>query len=254
VTTSSNGIRFSIVVATFNAANVLERCIQSIIGQTHRNWELVIVDGGSRDRTVEIIQSHAEHIGYWRSESDDGIYDAWNHALAHVTGDYVCFLGADDALHSPDSLATLAASIGEVHFKLVTSRGQLLDADGNPGRVIGVSWSNAMLPRRIRVCHPGLLHHRSLFDEFGYFNAHYKIAADLDFLLRLPNDISNVDLPIVTVDIQDDGVSRTQFWKRIGEYRMIHSSSPRVGALRAWMYWLDKAWRRPIARLLSLPH
>ena len=246
--------RISIIVATYNVEQFLDRCLQSISAQTSRDWELIIIDGGSTDGTVAIIQSHAEHIAYWHSRPDAGIYDAWNQALPHARGDYICFLGADDALHSPDTIANIFAAAGDARHDLITCRGQIRNASGLTDKIIGASWQDSKLPRHFRVCHPGLLHHRSLFEAHGAFNPQYKIAADLDFLLRLPRNIRCHDLPMVTVDVQEGGVSQHRFWQRIRERRDIHSKSPQVGPGKAWLYWADKAWRRPIALLLGLPH
>ena len=246
--------KLSVVIATRNAAQTLDRCLASISTQTFPAWELLIRDGGSTDSTLTIIEKHASVVAWWESAPDAGIYDAWNLALAHAKGEYVCFLGADDALHAPDSLRNLFSSIGDGIYDIVTSRGMLRDMRWRPTNLVGTRWSEAKLPRRIRLCHPGMLHHRSLFERFGGFNTHYRIAADFEFLLRLPPDIRTFDFPSITVDIQDEGISRQRFWQRIEETRQVHSASPRVGPMKAWLYWADKAWRRPVARALGLPH
>lgn len=246
--------KLSIIIATWNAAKTLERCLASITTQTLPSWELLIRDGGSTDATLSIIEKHQSTVAWWESAPDNGIYDAWNLALAHARGEYICFLGADDGLHSPDTLETLFSAIGNGTYDLVTSRGMLRDDRWQATHPVGAPWSEAKLPRRIRLCHPGLLHHRSLFTRFGRFNTRYRIAADFEFLLRLTSDIRTFDVPSITVDIQDQGVSRHRFWQRIRETREIHAASPRVGPVKAWLYWADKAWRRPIARMLGLPH
>lgn len=246
--------KLSIIIATWNAARTLERCLASITKQTCSSWELLIRDGGSTDATLSIIEKHQSIVAWWESAPDKGIYDAWNLALTHARGDYVCFLGADDVLHAPDTLQTLFSSIGHGAYDLVTSRGMLRDDHWQPTHTVGAPWYEAKLPRRMRLCHPGLLHHRSLFTRFGGFNARYRIAADFEFLLRLPPDIRAFDVPLITIDIQDQGISRQRFWQRIRETREIHTASPRVGPIRAWMYWADKAWRRPVAQMLGLPH
>jgi hypothetical protein len=110
------------------------------------------------------------------------------------------------------------------------------------------------LPRHMNICHPGMLHRLTLFKKYGLFDTSYKVAADLDFLLRLPNSLRALHIPQVAVDVQDEGISRSRFWLRIKERRQVHASLTGVGPVKAWLYWADKAWRRPIALLLGLPH
>lgn len=91
--------KFSIITVTYNAENVLEDTIQSVITQTYKNVEYIIVDGKSTDKTMEIVGRYKEHIHTVVSERDKGLYDAMNKGIALATGDYVCFLNAGDELH-----------------------------------------------------------------------------------------------------------------------------------------------------------
>jgi len=86
----------TIIVAVLNAVKTLEKCLQSIIEQRYPYKELIIMDGGSTDGSVNLPQSYNNNINYWESEPDKGIYHAWNKALQHANGDWICFLGADD--------------------------------------------------------------------------------------------------------------------------------------------------------------
>lgn len=247
--------RLSIIIATYNAAATLARCLDSIVTQTFNDWEIIIVDGGSFDGTLDIIHQSEDAIAYWHSHPDAGIYDAWNQALARARGEYVCFLGADDAFNAPNTLARVFAAIdNDQRYDIVSSRGQLRDSTWRQCGEFGTPWHHSSAPRRLGVCHPGMLHHRTLFERYGRFDTSYRIVADLDFLLRLPPDAISLHLDFVTVDVQDDGISRRQFWQRIRERRHVHAACPRVGPTRAWLYWVDKAWRRPIALALHLPH
>lgn len=246
--------RLSIVIATWNAAPTLERCLQSIAGQKFTDWELLIADGASDDGTVDLIRKHESHIAWWQSQKDGGIYDAWNQALVHARGEYICFLGADDALRTPDVLRELLDCINHDSYDLISSRGMLRTASWQPRRVVGGPWIPHTTARRLSVNHPGLLHHRRLFEKYGKFDKRYRIVADLDFLLRLPKDIRTLHLDLVSVDIQDGGISRKRFWLRLRERRQVHSAHPDIGPMKAWLYWADKAWRRPIALILGLPH
>lgn len=96
--------KFSIITVTYNAAKVLEDTIQSIVTQTYKNLEYIIVDGGSTDETLDIIHKYQEHITTVISEPDQGLYDAMNKGIKLATGDYLCFLNAGDGLHEDDTL------------------------------------------------------------------------------------------------------------------------------------------------------
>ena len=91
---------FSIITVTYNAERWLERTILSVLSQSYTNVEYLIIDGGSKDRTVEIIRQYASGLAYWVSEPDKGLYDAMNKGLRQATGDYLVFLNAGDTFHT----------------------------------------------------------------------------------------------------------------------------------------------------------
>ena len=99
--------RLSIVIATWNAARTFEQCLLSITGQAFTDWELLVADGGSTDGTVDLIRKYEDRIAWWQSQRDGGIYDAWNQAIPHARGEYVCFLGADDAWVDDQALSLI---------------------------------------------------------------------------------------------------------------------------------------------------
>ena len=103
--------RITVIIAVRNGAATLQRALDSVFEQTYADTELIVMDGASTDATPAIVERNAARIGYWVSEPDTGIYDAWNKALGHVTGDWICFLGADDRLHAPDVLERVAAAL-----------------------------------------------------------------------------------------------------------------------------------------------
>ncbi len=131
----------SIVIATYNAADSLQRCLDSIWSQDYERIQVLVMDGDSSDGTESIIERNQDCIGYWCSEPDNGIYDAWNKALDHVTGDWVLFLGADDRLAAPDVLERAAAALeaidGDVRIaygtvNVVDSFGRLVRTSRRP--------------------------------------------------------------------------------------------------------------------------
>lgn len=246
--------RLSIIVATWNAARTLERCFDSIVGQDFLDWELLVADGASDDGTVDLIRQYESRIAWWQSQRDGGIYDAWNQALAHARGEYVCFLGADDAWADSGAVTRLFLAVGEQRFDLVTSTGIMFDPASQKKSHFGSAWDYRRIGRRMVVCHPGLLHRRTLFETHGLFDARYRIAGDLDFLLRLPPDIATLHLSSVSTMIELGGISRSKVVARLREQRVVLSRCERYGPFRAYLSWIDKLWRLPIARLLGIPH
>jgi glycosyltransferase involved in cell wall biosynthesis len=246
--------RVSIIIATWNAAQTLQRCLNSIIEQRFVGWELLISDGASTDGTVELIRQNESHIAWWHSERDDGIYDAWNRAIVHATGDYVCFLGADDAWSDDGALERLFSAIGSEKYDLITSRGLIFSPGSQETTEFGAPWNFRRIGRRIVVCHPGLLHKRTIFELYGLFDARYRIAGDLEFLLRLPPNIETKDIATITVRVQAGGISRKNFYKRLREQRDILTHHRRFGTIRAYLVWFDRLWRYPVARLLRIPY
>ena len=244
--------RLSIIIATYNAAHTLERCLQSTFTQTFDDWELLVVDGASTDSTVAVIEAHADRIAYWHSRRDAGIYDAWNQAIARARGEYVCFLGADDAWHAPLSLQTAFHAIGEHEYDLVTASGFLIDQNGHDVDVFGKPWNYRAVMRRITICHPGALHRRDLFQRFGVFDTSYRISADYDFLLRLPAVIRTLHVDVPLVDVADGGISRDRRWLMLRERFRAQANCSHVGRTRAVLNYLDKLWRIPVARTFGI--
>ena len=120
--------KFSIITVTYNAAKVLEDTIQSIVTQTYKNLEYIIVDGGSTDETLDIIHKYQEHITTVISEPDQGLYDAMNKGIKLATGDYLCFLNAGDGLHEDDTLLQMVHSINGTALPGVLSRAFFIHA------------------------------------------------------------------------------------------------------------------------------
>lgn len=246
--------RVSIVIATYDAAATLQECLSSIAGQTFPDWEVLVVDGASRDSTVDVIRANQQHVAWWHSGPDGGIYDAWNKALEHASGDYVMFLGADDALDHPTTLARIFDAVGGLTPDLVTGLGLLVSPGGDPLLRFGRPWDFRKVERRMTVCHPGMLHRRRLFELHGRFDTGYRICADYDFILRLPASTTGVHVDMPIARIRDAGISRTRRWLMLEESRRAQARCPRVGKVRAALVYLDRLWRWPVARILRIPN
>lgn len=188
INNAKNRPLISIIVAVFNAEKTLQRCIDSVANQTYANKELIIIDGGSTDGTVNILKMNTSKITYWESKPDRGIAHAWNKALKHTTGEWIYFLGADDYLWNHEVLSTVAATLRELYPKFSVVYGQIamLNSSEQVLETLGESWQITQKTFKKHMCipHQALFHHRSLFDIHGNFNETYRITSDYDFLLR----------------------------------------------------------------------
>ena len=181
----------TIIIATLNCADTIKRCLESIVSQTYPYKELIVMDGGSRDATVEILANSQNNINYWESKPDRGIYHAWNKALKHSHGEWICFLGADDFFWNNHVLADLGpylkksedSGIRVVYGQAarVNSHGHILKLNGKPWKKIQWLMRHGM---PLHLPHPGMMHHRSLFERHGLFDETFVIAGDYEFLLR----------------------------------------------------------------------
>jgi glycosyltransferase involved in cell wall biosynthesis len=242
--------RLSIVIATYNAARTLERCLDSIAAQARPDVEVIVIDGGSTDGTIDILAARQESLGHWRSEADRGLYDAWNKGVIESRGDYIAFLGADDAF-VPGAIARILA-LASQGTDLISYRGEVVDLEGRTLGVIGHRWSYRGLARRMGICHPGALHARYLFARVGLFDVRYRIAADYEWMLRLPASTTSTFAEDVLVRIEDGGVSRRRRMATMKEYWRIQSECPRLGRAWASFVFVDRLWRPYAARAIGL--
>ena len=179
----------SIIVATYNCAGVLPRCLASIARQTYAARELIVVDGASSDATLEVIKANAAAIRHWESAPDRGVYDAWNKALPRAQGEWIVFLGADDRFHDDRALARMASVLAQAYPKSRFVYGclDIVAGDGQVIETVRRPWGELkpqFLAGTLMLPHAGAFHHRSLFAERGPFDASFRLAGDYDLLLR----------------------------------------------------------------------
>jgi glycosyltransferase involved in cell wall biosynthesis len=179
----------SIVVAVINGARDLPRCLGSVAEQSFKARELIVMDGGSTDGTLEIVRDNSDWIAHWESGPDSGVYDAWNKALAYARGDWICFLGSDDYFHDRRLLERMApiARGAFPSYRLIYGRLNIVAGDGRVIENVARPWpkiKRQFLAGTLMVPHPGTFHHRTLFDVHGIFDSGFRIAGDYDLMLR----------------------------------------------------------------------
>lgn len=202
--------KFSIITVTFNAASVLEDTIQSVITQTYKNVEYIIVDGDSSDRTLEIANKYKEHIHCIISEPDKGLYDAMNKGIKMATGDYLCFLNAGDELHEDDTLQLMVHSItGRELPDVIYGETAIVDEEGHflrmrrlaaPEELTWESFKKGML-----VCHQAFFARRTLAP---LYDLSYRFSSDFDWCIKIMKKsriMHNTHLTLI--DYLNDGLT-----------------------------------------------
>jgi glycosyltransferase involved in cell wall biosynthesis len=188
-------------IVVFNGYPVISAAIASVFAQTYEKVELVVVDGGSSDGTLAVLNSNAHRIANFVSEPDKGIYDAMNKCCAMARGDWLIFLGSDDVLLN--CLHTVAARLTQqdsVYYGNV-----IIKADG---RVYGGHYSKYRLMQE-NICHQAIFYPRRVYKSFRY-DLKYKVLADYEYNLRAVGQ----RVPYVFIDVNvaifnDLGASRS---------------------------------------------
>lgn len=182
----SGEVLVSIVIATYNAAHHLEACLQSVSAQTAAGIEVVLVDGGSTDHTMEIIKASGLPLLQWISEPDKGIYDALNKGARMARGKYVYFLGADDRLLP--GFSDLLAQAKDDHTVYYGDSEGYSDKGEVPYILMKGSFSKYRLAK-LCMNHQSIIYPKTVFEKYTY-NLRYKVFADWALNLLLWGDRS----------------------------------------------------------------
>lgn len=218
-------MKISIVTVCFNSAATLGDTLRSVATQSHAEIEHIVIDGASKDATLDIVRRDGGHVARVVSEPDRGIYDAMNKGLRLATGDYVGFLNADDLLADRDALARLAATAQRTRADALFSDLEYVRPD-NIDLVVRYwacgEFSLQRLKQGWMPPHPTFYVRRSLLATIGEFDTGLRIAADYDFILRTLGraDISTAHVPGVMVRMRTGGVSNrslAMLWRKSRE-------------------------------------
>lgn len=213
----------SIITATYNSAKTINDTIKSVLCQTNKDFEYIIVDGGSTDETIDIVKSYESEFSgrlKWVSEKDKGIYDAMNKGIKMASGDIIGILNSDDYYTSDDILQTIAdafkcqnvdAIYGDIHFI----------KDGVPDKCVRYYSSRLFSPFWLRFgfmpAHPSFYCKREVFDKSGLYRLDYKIGSDYEMMVRLfrKHKISSRYVPKDFVTMRTGGASNSNLQSRL---------------------------------------
>jgi glycosyltransferase involved in cell wall biosynthesis len=178
----------SVITIVYNGEAVLEATIQSVLKQDVAHVEYIIIDGGSKDKTVEIIQRYNEHLDYWISEPDQGIYDAMNKGLNAATGEYVWFMNAGDHVHGEQVFSKLFAlhPHADVYYGEANFVNEAREVLGTRSEVStrklpeALTWTDMIYG--MAVCHQSFIARRALVN---LYDVQYRCSADIDWVIEV---------------------------------------------------------------------
>lgn len=193
----------TIITVTYNADRYLSQTIESIISQTYKHIEYIIIDGGSTDKTLDIIKKYEKYISFWTSEPDDGIYDAMNKGISKATGEYIAFINADDWLESDAvKLVANASKDGDIGY-IYGDLNQIRD-----DKLIGVHVADLSRHKQnTPIGHQALWVKSDILKDMP-FDMRYRIMSDYDSMVRLiKSGVSHRYIPKSLANFRKEGFS-----------------------------------------------
>tara|TARA_B100000780_G_C21106179_1_gene446716 strand:+ start:424 stop:1278 length:855 start_codon:yes stop_codon:yes gene_type:complete len=177
--------KVSIVTVIYNSEKYIEATIKNVISQKYPNLDFVIIDGGSTDGTMDIVNSYSEHIATIISEEDNGIYNAMNKARKYCKGDWICFLNSGDLFFDSNVLLTVFSIINKLNSDFIygdTSYYSLLEKfEYQEGRMVKEKDFIFNFP----ICHQSMFFSRNLIHEMNWYDESYSVVADWDIATRI---------------------------------------------------------------------
>lgn len=217
------GIKVSIITVAYNSASTLEDTLCSVLRQRYNDIEYIVVDGGSSDDTMDVLQKYEEQFGgrlKWVSEKDEGIYDAMNKGIKMATGDVIGILNSDDYYTSdtvleeamkPFSQSSVDAVYGDIHFI----------RNGEPDKCIRYYSSKSFRPFWLRFgfmpAHPSFYCRRAVYDRVGLYKTDYTIGSDFEMMVRMfcVHKINARYIPMDFVTMRTGGASTRNLRSRM---------------------------------------
>lgn len=216
----------SIIIPTFNSSQTLQKALDSIICQTFTDWEVLIMDGVSKDNTLEIARSYNDTRIRIYSEPDKGIYDAMNKGIKKANGEWLYFLGSDDWLLNNNVLHNVFSfDIDQYDVVYGDVESEIL------GPQNGGEWTLETIDSN--RCHQGIFYQKRIFKKLGYYNLDYPLWADHDLNLKwfFSKRLKNMFIPITVAHYSAGGYSADRIDPIFMKY------APYLKLTRGWNYY-----------------
>ncbi|WP_038000609.1 glycosyltransferase family 2 protein [Sulfurovum sp. AR] len=212
-------LKISIITVVWNNKDTIKDAIDSVLNQTYKNIEYIIVDGASTDGTVEVVKSYGNKITKFISEADDGLYDAMNKGIKLATGDVVGILNSDDFYIDEFVIEKIVKIFEEKEVDSVFTDLVYVKAD-NLENIVRYYDSGNGFPNKFQYAlypaHPTFFVKRWVYDKYGLFKTDYKIAADFDIMARFlytwKISFSYLKEPIIKMRVGGVSTSLSSIW------------------------------------------
>lgn len=198
----------SIITVVYNGIHSIKGTILSVISQSYKNIEFIVIDGGSSDGTIDIITEYRDHITFWASEKDTGIYNAMNKGIQKANGDWICFLNSGDTFVNTDTVSNVVREINKISESIEIIYGNILIRTQNGNYKEKVAKEPCNL-QRMHFCHQSAFVKSNLLKKY-LFDETYKLSADLKFFKQCFYDNHqsiHLNFPVVIYDTE--GISNT---------------------------------------------
>jgi glycosyltransferase involved in cell wall biosynthesis len=245
-------LKVSIITVVWNNKETIKDAIDSVLSQSYKDIEYIVIDGGSTDGTVEIIEEYLDLISVFISEPDNGLYDALNKGIKNAAGDVIGILHSDDLFCNENVVSATIQRMLDTGSEICFS--DLVIVDDFSGKIVRYYMAHYFRHWMLRIGwmppHPTIFINNSLFDEFGLYSTKYKIVGDFDFFVRVffGRQINWTYLNLVTVKMRNGGTSNSGLTSK----KLIFNEINR--ALEANQVWSLSIFQlgRYIIRLLEL--
>lgn len=244
----SNSPLFSIITITYNAATTLPPTLRSVEQQSFKDYEYIVIDGASRDNTVELVKQ-SPLATRLVSEPDKGLYDAMNKGIRMAVGEYLIFLNAGDSFHSDDTLQQIADAIGDNRPGVVYGETAIVDAERRflmmrrlkaPEKLTWRSFEQGML-----VCHQAFIARRDIAPEY---DLQYRFSADVDWCIKCmkqTDELLNTHLTLI--DYLNEGATTRNHRASLKERYAVMCHH--YGSIPTFLRHIGFAFRYAIARI-----